>query len=336
MAKRPYTQGYDPYGNPYARTRGGLIPGSMGLLGLGYLYQPDLDETGKAFKEQYGDRYSWLNDMSDKEVGALLDQYFIDSDDNGLGQALLGDYDVLDIDSVLQDLDQVNSYNFDNLPTLPDAQEAYQNALGTISAENAEIESLYDQLLDQQTTGYQQQLQDINKSYGDYRQQVLGNQYAQNAQMSGTAQSEMSRSRQRALESGASAGLRLANNVNTLLSMQNQQASQSLQTSNNLAQMLLNQQQAAAGVRGDYQNALASDTSRRAELRRGTAERANAYGNSMLRTNQSIYDQQMEQWENDFDTNLGNNPFADAYRQQLRKQSTQSRVGQSQRNSLGY
>ena len=314
--------------SPYSRKRGGL----QGILRWLQGYEdPTNEELGQAFIDQYGSQYDWLNDVDPNELGAYLESYFEDSNTHWLQQLITGDIDTLDMDDILRDLDEIEKYQSLEMPVLEDANTTYQKALATINQENAEIEAMYDQLLSQQRTGYQQQLQDVNRAYGDYRQQVLGNQYAQNAQLLGTAQSTMSRARQRALEAGASAGVRLAGNVNTLLSMQNQQASQSLQTSNNLAQMLLNQQQAAAGIRGDFQGALASDTSRRADLRRGSAERANAYGNSMLQTNQSIYDQQMQQWENDFDTNLGNNPFADVYRQQLRKQSSKQN-----KNSLGY
>lgn len=314
--------------NPYTRNRGGMFGWLDWITGT---EDPTLSEIGQQFIDDYGDQYTWLQDMNPAELGAALESYFEDTDGNGLAQLIGGDIDKLNIDDALRDLAEIQEYDALGMPVLEDANTTYQKALATINQENAEIEAMYDQLLSQQRTGYQQQLQDVNRAYGDYRQQVLGNQYAQNAQLLGTAQSTMSRARQRALEAGASAGVRLAGNVNTLLSMQNQQASQSLQTSNNLAQMLLNQQQAAAGIRGDFQGALASDTSRRADLRRGSAERANAYGNSMLQTNQSIYDQQMQRWENDFDTNLGNNPFADVYRQQLRKQSSKQN-----KNSLGY
>lgn len=181
-----------------------------------------------------------------------------------------------------------------------------------------DVNDLYDKLINsvnddeaRQTNLFKDQLIENANSFNDYRQQILGNQYQQNAALLGTVNSEMSRSRRNALEAGASAGLRLAENINTTMALQNKQSQTSLETSNQLAQALLNQRQAAAGIRSNYSNML-SDTA--AQRRQYNIDKDNTYYNRL----QSAWDVQSNKntenynkYADSFDRE--NNPYADSY-----------------------
>jgi hypothetical protein len=100
--------------------------------------------------------------------------------------------------------------------------------------------------------------------------------------------------------------------------MQNRQSQQSLETSNNLAQMLLNQQQANAGLRNEYSNYLSQDTANRAALKSGTTERKNAAYDSARADAYDKYDRELGDWENRYYAKVGStNPFAESYRSNL-------------------
>ena len=128
----------------------------------------------------------------------------------------------------------------------------------------------------------------------------------------GGLSNSLDKAKMSALEAGASAGLRLSNNINTLLSTQNKQAQQSLETATNLAGMMLNQRQAAAGIRSDYNNTLANDANNRADLVRGNAERTTAYQNNLTNQYQNTYNNKMTAWENS-NSRYSSNPFYGSY-----------------------
>lgn len=268
-----------------------------------------MTEWFRNYLAQNGYNFDFINKMSDAELQSYLNEYVQDSGSNDLFK-LVQNYD-LDANDVLKDLEELQ---WAERPEAPNYSQIYKDADLAIQKENADLNALYDDILNRQTANYQQQMQDLNSSYNDYRRQVLSNDYIQNAQLMNTVNSSLSKSRQNALQAGASAGLRLANNVNTLLSAQNQQASQSLQTSNNLAQMLLNQRQAAAGIRSDYNSALNQNAANKANVKAGTAERVENYAGSRMGTQQAIYQNQMDNWENDYSAKYSNNPFADVYK----------------------
>ena len=260
-------------------------------------------EIGKAFRDyaaSQGYDSDFLDSLSDKDLGSLLSSSYAENGRNFLG---VENTDIIFSDA-LKELQESEKYR---VPNLIDYSQIYEQAEQDIAAENAEVEALYDQLLSQQTANLNQQMADLNQSYQDTTNQILSSDYIKNRQLMDTATSELSRSRRNALEAGASAGLRLANNVNTMLSVQNQQAQQSLQTSNNLAQMMLNQRQAAAGIRGDYYNALTNDTANRAALKQGNAERTASYKATQTGLAQSEYQNRLDNW----DATMGNNPWGD-------------------------
>ena len=295
------------------------IAAGLGLAGAG---------ATKAFNEMDSDEaleYLRRNQnlgLSDAELRAILDNNYryVDNTWYNLG-GLLGDREVYDVSSALADLARLSQFQ-GTQPTLPDYDQLHKKAEDAIAAENAEILAMYDADKARVTDLYNQQLADSNAAYNRNVDQILSNDYQKNAQLLGTMRSEMNRSQRNALESGASAGLRIAGNINTMLSMQNRQSQQSLETSNNLAQMLLNQQQANAGLRSEYSGYLSQDTANRAALKSGTAERKENMFNMYRDRADATYDRQMRDYEDKYSATVGTtNPFADANRARLYKES---------------
>jgi hypothetical protein len=167
-----------------------------------------------------------------------------------------------------------------------------------------------------QTNLFENQLLENQVMFDDYRSQLLGNQYQQNAQLMGSVDSAMSKARRNALEAGASAGLRMAENINTTLALQNKQSQTSLETSNQLAQQLLNQRQAAAGIRGEYNQMLDNNIERRQNAKNQVADQR-------MYEAERDYNTKLDNWNATFDNS--NNYFADAQRNLLRadKQASQ-------------
>ena len=170
---------------------------------------------------------------------------------NSLGITGIQDRDVY-LDMVYDD---AGMYNYDALEAqalaeqdaiiaaLDDSIALQQGLLGDINTEMAEMTDLYNDSLKHQRAMYNRQASNL-----------LSNQYLTNAKTADVLRSDMRRARQNALEAGASAGIRLANNVNTLLTSQNKQSATAMQTSNALAEMLLQQRSAEAGLRSDYRS----------------------------------------------------------------------------------
>ena len=260
---------------------------------------------------------SHLNGLSDRELAGLLQPYV--TVDNGIHNlwGLLGDDEDYDVDSALVDLERLSQFS-EGMPVAPDLDAIRAESDAAIDAENADILAMYDADLQRRTDMYNQQMSDSNAAYNRNVEQILSNDYQKNAQLLGTMRSEMNRSQRNALEAGASAGIRIAGNINTMLSMQNKQSQQSLETSNNLAQMLLNQQQANAGLRSEYGNYLSQDTANRAALKSGTTERKNAAYDSARADALDKHDRELGDWENRYYAKVGStNPFAESYRSNL-------------------
>lgn len=166
-------------------------------------------------------------------------------------------------------LDEIESFNLKN-PVMSDYVDSSEDLYASIDNELAPIYDSAVQRLDDEMGVMRQDYLDQLKSSADmYNRQasgLLSNQYLANAQTYEALQSDMRKSRQNALEAGASAGIRLAGNINTLLTAQNKQSQTAMDTSNALAEMLLQQRNAAAGVRSDYRNYMSDANQRRTNL----------------------------------------------------------------------
>ena len=281
------------------------------------------DELGRWFKQNYsGSASDYINTLDSASLGALLNQYYETKNIFG------GQEHTFNYGSAIKDLEElINSVNISTLPKAPDYQSIYNQAQQTIDDENQTLYNLLDTNLARNTQNYQDEMHNLNESYNEYTRQVLSNDYIKNQQLLGSVSSALSKSKQNALEAGASAGARLAGNINTILGVQNKQAQQSLETSNQLAQAMLNQRQAAAGIRGNYNQMLNSDTQSRIGIQQGSAERKNNYANQQFNTQQQIYDNQMNQYESAM-ANQSSNPFYGSYQSY--------RQNKSYKNNQGY
>ena len=294
----------------------------------------DLETQALADTRDYiGQRLSgyaldYWNSLSDSQKNSFINDSAYTSSGSGEGSLLdikdlfgdlFGSTKETDIDAIIADL---NSFgNVGDVPTAPDLYDVYDEIM---SGNDPIVNDLLNQLSEdtaRQTDFYKTQLAENNVLFDDYRSQILGNQYQKNTQLMDTYQSEMSRARRNALEAGASAGLRMAENINTTLATQNKQAQVSLETSNQLAQQLLNQRQAAAGIRGEYNKMLNDASSRKQNIyQQGTQTRYDYYDKQ--------YQSDLGNWESQFDSTRS--PFANSMKEYVRKRTTpQTKYSQS-------
>lgn len=315
-----FKQGINDLQNPtYGNNPSYYHGGPSSLYGAKKINSGDLGAWFKQYAQQHGadaKTMAMLNQLSDAELGGSLQEYWGDQN-----VAFGVKQNTFDTASALQDL--LNAQNLE-LPIERSYQDIWDEAAGKIDAENAKAAALYDDALKYQQNIYDRQLSGLGNDYNTYAKQALALDYVKNQQLLGNLEGTMNKARQNSLEAGASAGIRLANNVNTLMSTQNQQAMQSLQTSNNLAQMLLNQRNAAMGIQSNMANAYANNASQKAGLVKGDFERKQAAAGSAWDTYQQSYQNQLDAATGA----LGSNPFADLtknYNQtQTYKKQTQS------------
>lgn len=116
----------------------------------------------------------------------------------------------------------------------------------------ADADAYADELFNTQKGVLNNQLQSAADSYNANRSAILSNNVQQNAQLMDTMRSQMSKQRMSALEAGASAGVRIANNINTMLSNQNAATNNALNTNNQLAQMMLQQRNTENSIYDKY------------------------------------------------------------------------------------
>lgn len=280
-------------------------------FGSGYDEASD-SELARWFKDSYSSKITdqnvldYINGLDEDTLGALIGKYYDDT-----GSDWFGTQYELNTDALLKDLNAMSNVHAG--PSLESYLGNYvQEANDAIDKENADVLALYDQSLNRQSDAYRSEMNNLNKTYNDYAQTILSNDYNKNAQLMGTLQNNLNRSRQNALEAGANAGLQIASNVNTLLSAQNKQASTSLETSNQLAQAMMNQRNAAAGIRSSYNNMLTQDTQNRANLRAGSYERKLNAQNQLYNSRYNEY-QTQDQINTERNGNYTSNPFYDTY-----------------------
>lgn len=292
----------------------------------------DMDSSTDAF---------WQG-LSDEQRKAILKKYRTDGEtkswDNLFGLLTTDAYSI-DTEALLADLQELSAIGDFNL-TKPLYSKYVQDSdtiYSTIDQELAkDYDSAYSRIDDaidslnieanQARQSYEDQLNTNADYYNRQASGLLSNQYLANAQTYDALQSDMRKSRQNALEAGASAGIRLAGNVNALLSAQNKQSQTAMDTSNALAEMLLQQRNAAAGIRSDYRNYMSDINSRKTgyDLERTNldtqrrTERENLYNqryNTQLNDyNRAIsdYDTAKTDWEDKFNR-LGGNKLASQY-----------------------
>lgn len=221
---------------------------------------------------------AWWNSLSDAEKDAKLANYWVTSD-GGIGNlwGLTGDLQTFDFASLLRDLNE-----YDDIQAKPLLSD-YADLDKIESEAKSAIEDENEMLL----ASLNQELQNTNDAYNQSRNALLSQQYMRNQQAVDAIASDMSRARRNAIEAGASAGVRIAENVNAVLSAQNKMSQQSLETSNQLAQMLINQRNAESGLRNQWRDAQMSTYDRTAARADSEYNRANAR-----------YTQDLDRWQN--------------------------------------
>lgn len=181
-------------------------------------------------------------------------------------------------------------------PVAPIAQDYLDDARAQAYSErDAALDELA-ALYDVQVGMYNDELQSLASGYNTSRAGVLSQQYQQNAQLMDTFSSQMDRGHRNALEAGASAGLRLAGNINTLLSVQNKQSQTSLDTANQLAQMMVSQRNAEASVRGRYGDYLQQNFATKQGIKDSAESKAQNYYNTNYGAAESSYNTYNSQW----------------------------------------
>lgn len=234
--------------------------------------------------------------LSESEKQAIMSQYY--TEDNGWANAggIFGnDREVVDVEALIKDLERSVAdggmlSEYASLGSEPVFEDYLNNARDTIAAENASMYADLDRLRDINTASFNNELANMSDSFNDARSSLLSQQYQQNAQLMDTLQSDMERSRRNALESGASAGIRIADNINTLLTTQNKQSAASMETANQLAQMMVNQRAAESDVRSRYANMLSEDTSKRHDINLSSESRASSLANTNYNSAYNSYD----------------------------------------------
>ena len=231
-----------------------------------------------------GDTAYYWNSLSAPEQNALLDNYWDEQDGNfGNLFGLSGtDYE-FDLDTFLK---HINEYGkLEVAPLLEnyvDIDESLADAQASVDAENERL-----------LASLNEDLQRSGDAFTQARDTMLTSQHQRNAQTMDTMASDMSRARRNAIEAGASAGVRIAGNVNALLSAQNKMSQQSLDTSNQLAQMILNQRNAEAGLRNQWRDAEMS-----------TYDRVQGRAQNEMNIGQQRYNQAQESWQRRNDANV--------------------------------
>jgi hypothetical protein len=213
------------------------------------------------------------------------------------------------VDAMVRDLNDIANIGAAPDIQLPTSSEIYADIDAELNPAYTTARSRLDEEASLMRRDYQDQLQSSADLYNQRASGLLSNQYLSNAQTYDALQSDMRKARQNALEAGASAGIRLAGNVNALLTAQNKQSQTAMDTSNALAEMLLQQRNAAAGIRSDYRNYMSDVNQRRTDLdTQQRTERENLY-NQRYNNSVTDYNTQMERYENKFNALDPSNRF---------------------------
>lgn len=312
-----FTQfGGSPLG--FALTGLPLCTGKYGDTVEDLTYSPIISQL-----DNVGDDF-W-NSLSGVQKRNFLEQY---------GSAL--DFDTVNAD--LAALRAIGAAPDMAMPVMSDYIDSSEDLYRDIDAElSGDYDSAYNRLnseVDLMRQSFDDQLRFSADTYNRQASELLSNQYLSNAQTYDALQSDMRKARQNALEAGASAGIRLAGNVNALLSAQNKQAQTSMDTSNALAEMLLQQRNAAAGIRSDYRGYMSDVNQRRTDLdTQKRTERENLY-NQRHSAQVNDYDTAMgdfqtksDAWSDRFNNMPASNKFTSAYQNYMRNKSINNQGG---------
>lgn len=249
------------------------------------------------------DEYGITGDQKE----ALLNEFGLDTNGNMFENAWNNLGKSADLEGLKEQLDLMEKLHdtvgdFKDL-TPADLDNAEQRAYAQLDSENAQLRDLFQQSLDNSTNLLNDSLLDNSRMFNDYRNQMLANDAMSQQAIAGSTRFELDRQQRNSIIRGASAAQRLVANINTQLGTQAQSAQQALNTSNALAQALVNQRQAQQNIRSQYMDAQNQYNSNMASMISGSTERRNAYG-------QQARDQAQYNWNQNRD--LQNQRLADS------------------------
>ena len=253
----------------------------------------EIDVARSLIPELEAEGYDFSN-IPQYELESILGDYF-DETNYGLYKA-----HTFESDRFAKDYADMLAANAE-MPEAPDIEQYWQDAQDRANQEA-------DNSLDTLARLYDDERQSLASKYNTARSDLLSNQYRQNAQLMGTLTSQLDKQQRNALEAGASAGIRLANNVNTLLSAQNKQSQTSLETANQLSQMMVNQRNAEASSRRSYFN-------EQKDIKDAAYGKAQGYFDTEYNIADEAYQSKKTKWDdaNKFnplwETNLGKTKF---------------------------
>lgn len=272
-----------------------------GAIGSGY------EDFGYDYNTQGFDAETTalLNSLTPAERDAAFQSFYNEANSyrNLWGLAGMNRYE-LDANSLNAAIANMSGYakELAALGKAPIMSDYLADARNQIAEQNAAEFAEMDKLLGQQRDLYNAELKGLGDSYDLARSNLLSQQYQQNSQLMDTLQSGMERSRRNALEAGASAGIRIADNINTLLSVQNKQSATSMETANQLSQMMINQRNAEAATRRDYSSYLQADSAKRSDLRLSADDRAGSLANTNYTSDYNSYNAKKADIESKYDT----------------------------------
>lgn len=293
----------------------------------------DTANWARKYLSKNGADASLLDSLSDDELADLLfENYGTGKSYGGIFGGKGTEVTTSGLEALLNDLTELQGLQLTR-PDDIDLESVYADAESNVQKDIDNTLALYDADLQRQTKLYNDNMNNLNAMYNQNANAILANDYRNNAALLGSVNSSMSRARQSALEAGASAGIRLASNVNTLLSIQNKQAQTSLDTSNQLAQAMLNQRQASMSLKNDYSDVLSSDTNKRASLENGRYERMQAAKDTAGNLATNVYNNKLDAYNNNLAAVRENNALADywAANKQVNKLKSNTNV-----NNQGY
>jgi len=281
--------------------------------GIPYAYTSELYNQSDALRNDLrnslsGDVLNYWDSLSETEQDALLENYYI-KNENGLYNTfgLTGGTSTFDKDTFLKDIGEYSA--IETAPLLSDyvdIDKALANAQASVDAENERL-----------LASLNEELASTSDAYNNARNNLLAGQHQRNQMTVDTMASDISRARRNAIEAGASAGIRIAGNVNSILSAQNKMSQQSLETSNQLAQMLVNQRNAEAGLRSQWR-----------DIESSTYDRVQNRAQNEMNIGQHRYDQAYADWQRKYDTNVSeSNALADSMFQHKTKSAYTSSGG---------
>lgn len=236
-------------------------------------------------------------DLSPAQKRAIInDSAWYEKDNDGTNfWGLFGDKYSFDSQALLDELSSMSQMQADYAAVgdAPLYQTYLDEARAAADAQVAELMKPADELLAQERARYETDLADISNDYANLRRNLITQQYQNNAQLMDTLSSNMDKARRNALESGASAGIRIAENINTLLSVQNKQSQASMDTANQLSQMMIDQRAQERGIQDAYSAAQRDHMNRRQDLTLSAEDRAVNTANTNYSAAQGAYDRKL-------------------------------------------